>query len=91
MVKVTELLFWSNKNGQDPNNLWTIVNKQSGNDVEINYNTTNYKNADGIYNIHIYKCDKNEKVTCVQTMTCNMYNSSANCKVQDTTGEEKNF
>ena len=82
---------WSNKNGQDPNNLWTIVNKQSGNDVEINYNTTNYKNADGIYNIHIYKCDKNEKVTCVQTMTCNMYNSSANCKVQDTTGEEKNF
>ena len=44
---------WSNKNGQDPNNLWTIVNKQSGNDVEINYNTTNYKNADGIYNIHI--------------------------------------
>ena len=24
-------------------------------------------------------------------MTCNMYNSSANCKVQDTTGEEKNF
>lgn len=82
---------WSNKNGQDPNNLWTIVNKQSGNDVEINYNTTNYKNADGIYNIHIYKCDKNEKVTCVQTMTCNMYNSSASCKVQDTTGEEKNF
>ena len=80
---------WSNKNGQDPNNLWTIVNKQSGNDVEINYNTTNYKNADGIYNIHIYKCDKNEKVTCVQTMTCNMYNSSASCKVQDTTGEEK--
>ena len=82
---------WSNKNGQDPNNLWTIVNKQSGNDVEINYNTANYKNADGIYNIHIYKCDKNEKVTCVQTMTCNMYNSSASCKVQDTTGEEKNF
>ena len=82
---------WSNKNGQDPNNLWTIVNKQSGNDVEINYNTANYKNADGIYNIHIYKYDKNEKVSCVQTMTCNMYNSSANCKIQDTTGEEKNF
>lgn len=80
---------WSNKNGQDPNNLWTIVNKQSGNDVEINYNTANYKNADGIYNIHIYKYDKNEKVSCVQTMTCNMYNSSANCKIQDTTGEEK--
>ena len=82
---------WSNKNGQDPNNLWTIVNKQSGNDVEINYNTANYKNADGIYNIHIYKYDKNEKVSCVQTMTCNMYNSSVNCKIQDTTGEEKIF
>ena len=82
---------WSNKNGQYPNNLWTIVNKQSGNDVEINYNTANYKNADGIYNIHIYKYDKNEKVSCVQTMTCNMYNSSVNCKIQDTTGEEKIF
>ena len=82
---------WSNKNGQDPNNLWTIVNKQSGNDVEINYNTANYKNADEIYNIHIYKYDKNEKVSCVQTMTCNMYNSSVNCKIQDTTGEEKIF
>ncbi len=82
---------WSDKNGQDTNNLWTVVNKQSGNEVELEYNTANYKNADGIYNIHIYKYDKNEKVTCIQTMTCNMYNSSASCKVQDTTGEEKNF
>ena len=82
---------WSDKNGQDTNNLWTVVNKQSGNEVELEYNTANYKNADGIYNIHIYKYDKNEKVTCIQTMTCNMYNSNASCKVQDTIGEEKNF
>ena len=52
---------WSDKNGQDTNNLWTVVNKQSGNEVELEYNTANYKNADGIYNIHIYKYDKNEK------------------------------
>ena len=86
-----KIAVWPDKTGQNIDNLWTVINEQSEDDVKIRYNTSDYGNADGIYNVHIYEYDKSGNVIYSKALTCNMSNSSASCKVQDTTGEEKNF
>lgn len=86
-----KIAVWPDKTGQNIDNLWTVINEQSEDDVKIKYNTSDYGSADGIYNVHIYEYDKSGNLIYSKALTCNMSNSSASCKVQDTTGEEKTF